>query len=86
MGTNEDMTRFVTNYEDIKKRQFTYEKSDKIFDCKGKLYFNKCIEAITLTPHEPHLTGIDVNMLGGKYYEKYMKYKTKYLKLRKNLN
>ena len=49
------------------------------------MYFNKCIEALTLTPYEPHLTEIDVNMLGGKsgkYYEKYMKYKSKYLNLK----
>ena len=88
MGTREDMTNFVTNYEDIKTRQLTYEHSDKIFDCKGKMYFNKCIEALTLTSHEPHLTDIDVNMLGGKsgkygkYYDKYMKYKSKYLNLK----
>ena len=52
------------------------------------MYFNKCIEALTLTSHEPHLTDIDVNMLGGKsgkygkYYDKYMKYKSKYLNLK----
>ena len=86
MDTREDLTTFEANHTDIKRRQFTYENSDKIFDCNGIMYFNKCIELTTLTSYDPQLRDIDVNMLGGKYYEKYMKYKSKYLKLREKIN
>ncbi len=86
MESGEDLSDFIEKYSEIKSRQFTYLNSEKIFDCKGKKYFNKCIEAVTLTSHVPHLTGINVDMLGGKYLEKYLKYKQKYMKLKAQLN
>ncbi len=85
MESGEDLSDFTGKYNEIKSRHFTYSNVEKIFDCKGKKYFNKCIEAITLTSHTPHLTGIDVDMLGGKYYQKYLKYKQKYMKLKTEL-
>jgi hypothetical protein len=85
MESGEDLSDFTGKYDEIKSRHFTYSNVEKIFDCKGKKYFNKCLEAITLISHIPHLTGIDVNMLGGKFYQKYLKYKQKYLKLKTEL-
>jgi hypothetical protein len=69
------------SYDDIKKLNLTYANVEKIFNCAGKKYFNKCIEATELVNPEDHITDILVDMLGGSYYSKYLKYKQKYLNL-----
>jgi hypothetical protein len=85
MVPDEVLTDFERNYDDIKTRHFTLDKSEQIFNCNGKAYFNKCIEAEVLIDHSDHMTDIEVSMLGGKYYEKYLKYKEKYLKLKNSI-
>ena len=85
--------------EDDLKKYITYDNIPKLYDCTNKKYFNKCLKIpIKLLPVKDYLKPKDepVSILyskcqpdqngGYNYYKKYIKYKNKYLKLKKIYN
>jgi hypothetical protein len=67
---------------------FIYENIEIIYKCMNQVYFNKCIDyhidlSDALT--KPSTSISKDNFMGG-YYEKYLKYKLKYLKLKEILS
>lgn len=63
---------------------FTFANVKKIFNCINKMYFNKCIEYddSMIDPDTAKFNkSIDPSLLNKYYYQKYLKYKSKYLKL-----
>ena len=76
------LPEYATNNE-----AFIYENVDIIHSCVNQVYFNKCInyhidlrDSIT----QPTTDSVKDNFRGG-YYEKYLKYKMKYLNLKKTI-
>jgi hypothetical protein len=68
---------------------FIYENIDIIYSCINKTYFNKCIDYhIDLSEAErpENITSLNKNNFTGGYYQKYLKYKNKYLNLKNNKN
>lgn len=65
----------------------TYDNLRKIYKCHNKLYINGCIDYDS-NPIDPNMKKynekIDITMLGGTniHYNKYLKYKTKYIMLK----
>lgn len=75
--------QFIEPLNDLKKRYFTVDNIDKIINCNNKQYFNKCIEVEELVPDQEYTNRpVKKEQLGG-YYNKYLKYKYKYLMLKK---
>ena len=74
-------------YEDL----YCPNKGNIIFDCKDKIYLNKCILKSDnanigfKNPIEWINNKRNTNIIGGKFYIKYLKYKKKYLELKKNI-
>lgn len=65
---------------------FTYANVKKIFSCNNQIYFNKCIDYddTMIDPELPAFNReISPALLQKYYYEKYLKYKAKYLSLKK---
>ena len=96
--------QIVKNINDIKlkigksiNQPFIYEdlycsnKGNIIFDCKDKIYLNKCIiksdnnNIAFKDPIEWINNKRNTNIIGGLHYEKYLKYKKKYLELKYKL-
>lgn len=67
------------------KAAFTYANIKKIFSCNNQVYFNKCIDYddSMIDPDLPAFNKeIDPALLKKYYYQKYLKYKSKYLSLK----
>ena len=75
----------TTPLKDLKTRLFTLDNIEYIFPClNNQTYFNKCIPFIELLDVAPYLvSNINKQLLRGKYYKKYLKYKNKYILLNK---
>jgi hypothetical protein len=61
--------RFIIeeDYETVKKKYITYENVRFLFNCNGKMYFNKCLELIEPQKIEKkYLKKVDTNLLGGE--------------------
>jgi len=84
--------------EDDLKKYITYDNIPKLYDCTNKKYFNKCLKfPIRLLPVKDYLKPKDTQITikypkcppqqngGYNYYKKYIKYKNKYLTLKKNI-
>ena len=77
---------FTEPLNDLKKKYFTVNNIDKIIKCNNKQYFNKCIEVDELVPDQEYTNKpVTKEQLGG-YYKKYLKYKYKYMMLKKQQN
>lgn len=85
--------------DDDLKRYITYENILKLYDCTNKKFFNKCLKfPKKLLPVKDYLKPKDHPITisfpkclpqqngGYNYYKKYIKYKNKYLKLKKIYN
>jgi len=69
------------------KAAFTFANVKKIFNCVNKMYFNKCVDYddSMIDPDTAKFNKtIDPSLLNKYYYQKYLKYKSKYLKLSEN--
>jgi len=69
-------------------KYFTYDNIKIIYKCFNGLYLQSCLnyESHLINPDEPiYNTKLRPELLGG-YYQKYLKYKNKYLKLKSELN
>ena len=77
--------QFIEPLSELKKRYFTVSNIDKIINCNNKQYFNKCIEVEELVPDQEYTNKpVKKEQLGG-YYNKYLKYKYKYIMLKKSI-
>lgn len=85
--------------EDDLKKYITYNNIKKLYDCTNKKFFNKCLKfPKKLLPVKDYLKPKDHPITisfpkclpqqngGYNYYKKYIKYKNKYLKLKKIYN
>jgi len=85
--------------EDDLEKYITYDNIPKLYDCTNKKYFNKCLKIpIKLLPVKDYLKPKEYPITisypkcppdqngGYNYYKKYIKYKNKYLKLKKIYN
>lgn len=68
---------------------FTYSNIEKIYACHNQLYFNKCLDydGNPINPDtDEYNVKIKAELLGGSnYYNKYLKYKNKYMSLKKSI-
>ena len=72
---------------DILAKYFTYENIEIIYKCHNSLYIQHCInsDAFMLNPSD-YDTNIKPELIGGNlFYQKYLKYKNKYLQLKYNI-
>jgi len=71
------------------EKTFTYANVEKIYECHNQLYFNKCLDydGNPINPNtDEYNVKIRADLLGGSdYYNKYLKYKNKYLIQKKSL-
>ena len=79
---------YVKLTDDQFKNVFTYANVKKIYNCENTLYLKNCIsqgEDFIIPEPVKYFVDLDMTLLGGgDYYNKYLKYKNKYLSLKKN--
>jgi hypothetical protein len=76
-----------SNLDETCKNYFTYDIDtlNILFNCDGERYINKCVDIENFIPvplSTKYERPIDTTLLGG-YYQKYLKYKNKYMSLKK---
>jgi hypothetical protein len=66
---------------------FIYDNINIIYSCINKIYINKCLnyDVELNDANTQDITNLKIENFTGGYYEKYIKYKIKYIKLKKNM-
>jgi hypothetical protein len=89
LGILETATHDKIKLNDLCKKYFIYDEQtlNILFNCNGERYINKCVDIENILPvplYSKYERPIDKSLLGG-YYEKYLKYKNKYISLKNNI-
>lgn len=72
--------------DEILSRYFTYQNVPIIFDCTNSFYVNKCVEGYVINDLSGYEKPVQVNNDTLEFMNKYIKYKTKYLRLKELLS
>jgi hypothetical protein len=86
LGTLESASHNKIKLNDLCKKYFIYDEPtlDILFNCNGERFLNKCVDIENYLPisiTSEYERPINKALLGG-YYQKYLKYKNKYMSLK----